>query len=162
MKKTLAVLLAIACCSTLTSRALAQDPDQATSDAVIAMVKAQWASEMKNPSNIADQMKDLSADYTEFNSDYATRIDGKDANARLAEGSAKGGTKTAAAEMINPKVQVFNGDTAILTYNYAGVVLGKDGKAQPTRAKSTRVYVKKDNKWVLVHANFGADPVPQS
>ena len=162
MTKTLVVLIAIACCSSLTDRALAQDSDQATADAVIAMVKAQWASEIKNAANVADQMKDAADSYTEFNGDYATRLDGKDVNVRLAEASAKAGSKTVAAEMINPKVQVFNGDTAILTYNYAGVILGKDGKTQPARAKSTRVYVKKDNKWMLVHANFGADPVPQS
>ncbi len=32
----------------------------------------------------------------------------------------------------------------------------KDGKVEPNLAKSTRVYVKKDGKWMLVHANFGS------
>lgn len=63
--------------------------------------------------------------------------------------------------MLNEKVQVYNGDVAILTYNYAGTTIDKDGKTTPSRAKSTRVFVKKDNKWVMVHANFGADPVPK-
>jgi hypothetical protein len=39
--------------------------------------------------------------------------------------------------------------------------MGKDGKTEPSRAKSTRVFVKKDNNWVLVHANFASDPVPK-
>jgi ketosteroid isomerase-like protein len=53
------------------------------------------------------------------------------------------------------RVQLYNGNVAILTYNYVGVTQDKDGKTEPIRAKSTRVYVKKDNKWTLVHANFG-------
>jgi ketosteroid isomerase-like protein len=58
-----------------------------------------------------------------------------------------------AADMVNPKVQVY-GDTAILSYNYVGVVRDKDGKVTPSNAKSTRVYSKMDGKWMLVHANF--------
>jgi len=56
----------------------------------------------------------------------------------------------------NAKVQVY-GDVAILSYNFVGVAKDKDGKTEPTRAKSTRVYVKKGGQWWLVHANFGAD-----
>jgi ketosteroid isomerase-like protein len=82
-------------------------------------------------------------------------------NSRLAEGAAKGSEKRISAEMLNPKVQVYNGDVAILTYNYAGLTIDKDGKTTPSRAKSTRVFVKKDNKWMLVHANFAADPMPK-
>ena len=50
---------------------------------------------------------------------------------------------------------------AILTYNYVGLSQDKDGKTEPSRAKSTRIYVKKDNKWMLVHANFASDPLPK-
>jgi len=135
--------------------------DHATADAVIAMVKAQWAAEIKDPTNVAAQSKDMSDDYTEFNGEFATRIEGKEMNSRLAEASAKDSGKSIAAEMTNPKVQVYNGDVAILTYNYAGLTRDKDGKTEPNRAKSTRVYVKKDNKWMLVHANFAADPLPK-
>ncbi len=137
----------------------AQQADQATADGVIAMVKAQWASEIKDPTNVAEQSKDMSDDYTEFNGDYATRLDGKAMSSRLAEATGKASGKTVAAEMANPKVQVYNGNVAILTYNYVGMTQDKDGKTEPIRAKSTRVYVKKDNKWTLVHANFGADPL---
>jgi ketosteroid isomerase-like protein len=63
--------------------------------------------------------------------------------------------------MANPKVQVYNGNVAILTYNYVGLTQDKDGKTTPDRAKSTRVFVKKDNKWMLVHANFASDPLPK-
>ncbi len=59
--------------------------------------------------------------------------------------------------MLNPKVQVY-GDVAILTYNFAGVIKGNDGKVTVSKAKSTRVYVKMNGDWKLVHANFGSDP----
>ncbi len=141
--------------------ASAQEADKAISDAVIAMTKAQWAAGIKDPTNVAEQSKDMSDDYTEFNGQYATRLDGKAMNSRLAEATAKESGKTIASEMANPKVQVYNGNVAILTYNYVGLTQDKDGKQEPQRAKSTRVFVKKDNKWMLVHANFAADPLPK-
>jgi len=161
MKKLMLVALASAGCTAFAMNASAQQADQATADAVIAMVKAQWAAEIKDPTNAAEQMKDASDDYTELNADYATRLDGKAMSSRLAEAGAKASGKTTAAEMANPKVQVYNGNVAILTYNYVGVIQDKDGKTEPRRAKSTRVYVKQGDKWTLVHANFGADPVPK-
>ena len=161
MKKLMLVLIASACCSAFTINASAQQADQATADAVIAMTKAQWAAEIKDPTNISEQSKDMSDDYTEFNGDYATRLDGKAMNSRLAEAAGKNSGKTIGAEMANPKVQVYNGNVAILTYNYAGLTQDKDGKTEPARAKSTRVFVKKGDKWTLVHANFGSDPLPK-
>jgi ketosteroid isomerase-like protein len=161
MKKLMLTLIASACCSAFAMNASAQQADQATADAVIAMVKAQWAAEIKDQTNVTEQTKDMSDDYTEFNADYATRLDGKAMSSRLAEATGKASGKTVAAEMANPKVQVYNGNVAILTYNYVGVIQDKDGKTEPARAKSTRVYVKKGEKWMLVHANFGADPLPK-
>ena len=161
MKKLMLVLIASACCSAFTMNASAQQADQATADAVIAMTKTQWAAGIKDPTNVAEQSKDMSDDYTEFNGQYATRLDGKAMNSRMAEAAGKDSGKTLGAEMANPKVQVYNGNVAILTYNYVGVIQDKDGKTEPARAKSTRVYVKKGEKWMLVHANFGADPLPK-
>jgi hypothetical protein len=161
MKKVMFVLIASACCSAFVLNASAQQADQEIADAVMATVKAQWAADIKNPANVADQTKDQSEDYTELNAQYATRVDSKAMNTRLAEGAAKSSEKRISAEMLNPKVQVYNGDTAILTYNYAGLTIDKEGKTTPGRAKSTRVFVKKDNKWVLVHANFASDPLPK-
>lgn len=162
MNKLALVVIASVCCSAFTVSASAQQPEQAIADSVIAMTKAQWASEIKDPTNISEQSKDTSDEYTEFNGQYATRLDGKAMNGRMAEAAGKDSGKTIAAEMSNPKVQVFNGDMAVLTYNYAGLTQDKDGKTEATRAKSTRVFVKKDNKWTLVHANFGSDPLPKS
>ena len=161
MKKLMLVLIVSACCAAFTMSASAEQADQTISDAVIAMTKAQWAAGMKDPTNVAEQNKDMSDDYTEFNGQYATRLDGKVMNGRLAEASGKESSKGIAAEMLNPKVQVYNGDVAVLTYNYAGLTIDKDGKTTPDRAKSTRVFVKKGDKWMLVHANFASDPLPK-
>ncbi|MGI8481674.1 MAG: DUF4440 domain-containing protein [Chthoniobacterales bacterium] len=161
MKKLMLVLIASACCTAFTMNASAQQPDQAISDAVIAMTKAQWAAGIKDPTNVTEQSKDTSDDYTEFNGDYATRLDGKAMSSRLTEAAGKASGKTIASEMANPKVQVYNGDVAVLTYNYVGLSQDKDGKTTPERAKSTRVFVKKGDKWMLVHANFASDPLPK-
>lgn len=161
MKKLMLLLVASACCTVFAIDASAQQADKATADAVIAMVKAQWAAEIKDPTNVSEQLKDAADDYTEFNGDYATRLDGKAMSTRLAEAAGKASGKTIAAEMANPKVQVYNGNVAILTYNYVGVSQDKDGKTEASRAKSTRVFVKQGDKWVMVHANFGADPLPK-
>src|SRR5438094_6785115 len=161
MKKFILVFIAFTCCTAFAMNASAQQAVQATADAVIAMTKAQWAAEFKDPTSVTEQSKDTSDDYTEFNGDYATRLDGKAMNSRLAEATGKASGKTIGAEMANPKVQVYNGDVAILTYNYAGLTQDKDGKTTPIRAKSTRVFVKKGDKWMLVHANFASDPLPK-
>jgi hypothetical protein len=161
MKKLIVLLIVSACCSAFTMNVSAQQADQATADAVIATVKAQWAAEIKDPASVAEQSKDMSDDYTEFNGQYATRLDGKAISSRLSDATGKDSGKTIAAEMANPKVQVYNGNTAILTYNYVGVTQDKDGKTTPDRAKSTRVFVERGDKWTLVHANFASDPMPR-
>ena len=138
--------------------ATAQQPKMSAAEEVIAVTKAQWAAE--NAKNVAEAMKYFADDYTEFNSDFSTRLDGKALAMRLSEASTRDPGVPLVSEMANPKVQVY-GDVAILTYNYVGLTQGKDGKVEPTRAKSTRVYVKQGGHWMLVHANFGADPMPK-
>ena len=146
--------VAVLCIALLSLSVLAQSADKQAADEVIAVTKAQWKAEMQK--NTAEAMKNVADDYTEFNSDYATRLEGKALSMRLSEATAGGSGGLVAAEMANAKVQVY-GDVAILSYNYVGVSKDKDGKTEPTRAKSTRVYVKKNGQWWLVHANFGAD-----
>ncbi|WP_294124260.1 nuclear transport factor 2 family protein [Sphingomonas sp.] len=125
-----------------------EDPKVAAE--VIALTRAQWASDMAGQP-AAQQMASVADDYTEFNADYPTRIDGKAMATRITEITPY--EKTVFADMQNAKVQVY-GDTAILTYNYAGITRGADGKTEPNLAKSTRVYVREGGHWMLVHANF--------
>jgi len=149
MRRALVVVLCLVAVSLL---GFAQASQKQAADEVIAVTKAQWAAEMRK--DTAAAMKNVADDYTEFNSDFLTRLDGKAINARLSEAQAGASGGLVAAEMTNEKVQVY-GDVAILTYNFAGVTKNKDGETDTTRAKSTRVYVKQGGQWWLVHANFG-------
>lgn len=127
-------------------------------DEVIELTYGQWAAEIAGDDEGAAAI--LADDYTEFNQNFPTRIDGKARNSRLYEAMAEGGGSMLAGEMGNAKVQVY-GDVAILTYNFLGVNKDADGEVEPNLAKSTRVYVKQGGTWKLVHANFapvgGAD-----
>lgn len=124
--------------------------DPAVAAGVMALARAQWAAE-RNGGSTAEQLASLADDYTEFNADYPTLLVGKAmAEAMLAVPQ---NAKPMFSDMQNPHVQVY-GDTAILTYNFAGINRGIDGKINPATAKSTRVYVKNGGKWWLVHANF--------
>jgi len=137
--------------------AVAQTANPAVTQEIINIVKAEWAGLVQK--NVAASQKNIAEDYTEFNSDAATRVDGRSLSGRLAEAGTKDPGTRIAGEMLNPKVQVY-GDTAILSYNFYGLDQDKDGKVKPARAKSSRVYVKQGGQWMLVHANFGADPLP--
>src|SRR5258707_7244833 len=117
------------------------------------MTKAQWAAEIKDPTSVAEQSKDTSDDYTEFNGDYATRLDGKAMNSRLAEATGKASGKTIAAGMANPKDQVYHGNVAILTYNYAGLIQDNDRQTTADRAKSTRAFVINGDQLIVEHAH---------
>jgi ketosteroid isomerase-like protein len=119
---------------------------------IMALARAQWAGEIAGQS-AAEQMATAADDYSEFNADYPARIDGKALAVKLSEATMSDGSKSLAADMVNPRVQVY-GDTAVLSYNFVGVVRDKDGKVTPSAAKSTRVYSKVGGKWMLVHANF--------
>ena len=134
--------------------------NQQVTDEIIAIVKAQWAAEIADPANVTAIFKDYADDYTEFNGDFATRLEGKSLNMRLSEPAGKDPNRSMASEMLNPKVQVY-GDVAILSYNFAGVAKNKDNETKPIRAKSTRIYAKQGGKWKLVHANFAPDPLPK-
>ena len=132
--------------------------DDHTSDeqAVMAAARAQWAAGVRNASP-AEIMATVADDYTEFNGSTPALITGKDTAMALTGAYMQDGSQTLYADMENPHVQIY-GDTAILSYNYVGVQRDKDGAVTPQNAKSTRVYVRMDGKWMLVHANF--QPVP--
>jgi ketosteroid isomerase-like protein len=117
---------------------------------IIALARAQWASEIAGEP-MTRQNVSLADDYTEFNGDFPTLLVGKTMSTRMGEVTPY--DKAMYSDMQNPRVQVY-GDTAILTYNFAGLRRGTDGKVNPSLAKSTRVYVKESGKWMLVHANF--------
>jgi ketosteroid isomerase-like protein len=138
----------------LSSPVSAAENPQVASE-IMALARAQWASEISGAS-MAQQNVSLADDYTEFNGDFPTLLVGKTMSTRMGEVTPN--DKAMYSDMQNGRVQVY-GDTAILTYNFAGLRRGADGKVNPSLAKSTRVYVKQDGQWKLVHANFA--PVAQ-
>ncbi|MGI9165501.1 MAG: DUF4440 domain-containing protein [Pyrinomonadaceae bacterium] len=163
MKQLTRILLIVVMTASSSLLALGQDQGQNAkiAEAVIAMTKAEWAAGIRDPSSVAEQSKDLSEDYTEFGPEYPTRLEGKDMYTRINTAGATGSSRTISSEMFKPKVQVYNEDVAILSYQYVGMDKDKDGKTETTRVKVTRVYVKRDGKWMLVHKNVGADPLPK-
>jgi ketosteroid isomerase-like protein len=131
----------------------AEEADKQVAEEVIAITKAQWAAEADK--DVATAMKNVADEYTEFNPETPLRLDGKAISVRIGEALATGSDTSISAEMVNPKVQVY-GDVAILSYNYVGATKDKGGEIEQVRAKSTRVYVKKNGQWMLVHANFAS------
>jgi ketosteroid isomerase-like protein len=121
---------------------------------VMALARAQWAAEIAGKP-VSEQTASLADDYTEFSAGAPIRIDGKAMNARLYQAATMDGAKPLASDMVNPKVQVY-GETAILTYNFVGMLQTKDGKVEPNNAVSTRVYSRINGKWMLVHGHFSA------
>jgi ketosteroid isomerase-like protein len=117
---------------------------------VMALARAQWASEVAGEP-MAQQNATLADDYTEFNGQFPTLLVGKTMSTRMGEVTPN--DKAMFSDMQNARVQVY-GDTAVLTYNFAGLRRAADGKVEPSLAKSSRVYVKQGGKWMLVHANF--------
>jgi ketosteroid isomerase-like protein len=117
---------------------------------IMALARAQWASEIAGEP-MAQQNASLADDYTEFNGDFPTLLVGKTMSTRM--GEVTPADKPMYSDMQNGRVQVY-GDAAVLTYNFAGLRRGADGKLTTSLAKSTRVYVKQSGKWMLVHANF--------
>jgi ketosteroid isomerase-like protein len=128
---------------------LAADTPQVTAE-IMALARAQWASEIAGGST-AQQNASLADDYTEFNGDFPTLLVGKAMADRMVDITPN--DKAMFSDMQNGRVQTY-GDTAILTYNFAGLRRAPDGKVTPTLAKSTRVYVKQNGRWMMVHANF--------
>ena len=121
---------------------------------VMALARAQWAAEIAGKP-ISEQTASLVEEYTEFSAGAPIRIDGKAMNSRLYQAASMDGSKPLASDMVNPKVQVY-GDTAILTYNFVGMLQSKDGKIEPNNAVSTRVYSRINGKWMLVKGHFSA------
>lgn len=132
-----------------TSAPAADNPQIAA--AVMALARAQWAAEIAGKSG-AEQNVSLADDYTEFNPDYPTRLEGKAMATAMTDAFGRNDVAVY-SDMQNARVQVY-GDTAILTYNFAGIRKDASGKTSANTAKSTRVYVKMGNEWKLVHANF--------
>jgi ketosteroid isomerase-like protein len=158
MNRPLLFALGAAALIVISDGAVAGEDSKVAAD-VIAITRAQWAAEAQGKS-VTEQNTLMAEDYTEFNPGYPIRLDGKALVSAITEAQARSGDRGILGDMQNAKVQVY-GDVAILTYNYVGVDLHKDGTTEPSVAKSTRVYAKIDGQWKLVHANFAPVSPPE-
>ncbi len=136
--------------------AMAQDR-AADKKAVMEAARAQWQAGIQQ-APMAEQYATVADDYTEFNATSPALIRGKPRAMALTSAYDQGGGATLFGDMENAHVQLY-GDTAILSYNYVGVQRDREGNVEPQNAKSTRVYVKMDGEWKLVHANFQPAPI---
>ena len=96
---------------------------------IMALARAQWASEIAGEP-MAQQNVSLAEDYTEFNGDFPTLLVGKTMSTRMGEVTPY--DKAMYSEMQNGRVQVY-GDTAILTYNFAGLRREADSVSKRAR-----------------------------
>jgi len=125
--KLIGKLLVATAAMSLCAPAMAADDPRVTAE-VMALARSQWAADIAGQP-AARMMETVADDYTEFNGDYPTRIDGK--AMALAMANIAPSTKSVYGDMQNAKVQTY-GDTAILTYNYAGISRTADGKPNLT------------------------------
>jgi hypothetical protein len=114
---------------------------------IIALARAGWDAEIKG--TVAQDT--VADDYTEFSHELPILLSGKPLMERF--GAAPSDGKTLYSEMLSPKVQVYN-ETAILTYTYLGYFRERDGSMSKSLEKATRVYVRGNGQWTLVHAHF--------
>ena len=103
--------------------------------------------------NTAAALENVAEECTTWLPEFPNRINGKAQLYATNEARQSGSGAWILAQMSNELVQQY-GDVAILTYNFFGASREKDGKIENITAKSSRVYVKKNNEWWLVHANF--------
>ena len=147
----IAGLVAVVAVAMFPVASLGDHHEEDVAQTIMDITYAAWKADMAK--DTAAGLEIIADDYTEFNGDTPVRVDGKAMTGRFYEALNQDAGTILAAEMLNPKVQVY-GDVAILTYNYVGMTKSKDGEVSTNLAKSTRVYAKMDGAWKLVHANF--------
>jgi len=76
------------------------------------------------------------------------RIDGADFHLALIE--AGGNSPVTRFDMLTPRVQIY-GDTAIVNYTLLRTTAGRDITTTFSRMNETRVFVKFDGVWKMVH-----------
>ncbi len=158
MRNVPTMILGIAIGAVLSLTITAAQPSRSqTAEEVITITKAEWAA--RAAKNVSDAVKNVVEEFTMFVPAFPSRLDGETQIFNLFEAGAGDSGTMVMAEMAGEKVQVY-GDVAILSNNYMGMDKDARGTVEPTRVKSTRVYVKKGRQWLLVHANFAPAPAP--
>lgn len=90
-------------------------------------------------------------DFTQWGETAKTLREGKTAEVKAIKDWIEEPTKVH-TEMREPKVTI-RGDTAWITYFWEDEGTSK-GKPFATRGKSTRIFVKENNKWLCIHGHY--------
>ncbi len=124
----------------------AEDADRTS---IINNVHAMWKAIETN--NLKDYMQYIHTDYTLFGESDAYLHIGKDKEA-IDIGDFINRAKGVRTFMHQPEVTL-RGNTAWLTYYWsdAGII---GGERYTSRGKSTRIFVKENDKWLCIHSHF--------
>jgi ketosteroid isomerase-like protein len=121
-------IVALGCLATVglfTQVAIAGDDPKVTTE-IMALARAQWDAEIQGKS-AAEQSAWTADDYTEFNSDFPVRIDGKALNDRLYEAQMRGGGKTSPSLAKSTRVYAkLGGQWKLVHANFAPVTSPQD------------------------------------
>ena len=121
-------IVALGCLATVglfTQVAIAADDPKVTAE-IMALARAQWDAEIQGKS-AAEQSAWTADDYSEFNSDFPVRIDGRALNDRLYKAQMRGGGKTSPSLAKSTRVYAKPGGQWKLVHaNFAPVTSPQD------------------------------------
>jgi ketosteroid isomerase-like protein len=120
---------------------------------IIAAVHSMWKAVAEN--DLEQYLSYIHDDYSVFGEGDVYLHEGKDKE-RIDYADYLGRANGVRTFMHQPKVTV-RGDTAWLTYHWNDAGYLK-GERFTSRGKSTRVFVKEDDKWLCIHSHFTAIP----
>ncbi len=122
-------------------------------EAIKSTLNAMWAALEKG--DVAAYVSHVHPDYSLFGEGDTYLAEGKALELRAMKDWV-GRAKNVHTEMLNPTVNV-RGDTAWITYYWTDS--GYTGDERFTsRGKSTRIFVRENNKWLCIHGHFTAVP----
>jgi ketosteroid isomerase-like protein len=129
---------------------LAQQDDERQ---IIESIHSMWKAVEKN--DLDEYLSFIHPDYSVFGEGDVYLHEGKDKE-RIDYADYLGRATGVRTFMHQPKVSV-RGDTAWITYHWNDAGYIKD-KRFTSRGKSTRIFVKQDEKWLCIHSHFTAIP----
>lgn len=133
----------------------AASAQSADADQIKSNIVSMWAAVEKG--DVDTYMTYIHPDYTSFGEGDLYLQEGK-AKERASYEDWMERVRNVRTFMHQPSVTL-RGDTAWITYYWTDSGYSKkDGERFTSRGKSTRIFVKKDGKWLCVHAHFTAVP----
>ena len=134
------------------SPALAHDGAQSDADAIKANIVAMWAAVERG--DVEGYLKYVHEDYTLFGESDIYLLAGKDKE-RASYEDYLDRYENIRTFMHQPEVTI-RGDTAWITYYWTDTGYSKAGVRFTSKGKSTRIFVKENDRWMCIHGHFTA------